>query len=166
MTCSGDSGTTNRSSLLLEPSRPCTEAGGPPSSSALADSCLSGCFHFVHAAADHSPLDMDFKGFPVEVARLEAHDFACCQAEVRRHDAHRSDGFLELVEQRPEFLDRQNPGLPETLRRTFHTDEAHGVHPVNIDVFPFHRPVEQNVHNAAYVSLTLWCKIEKVTPRV
>src|SRR5260370_33403165 len=62
------------------------------------------------------------------------------------------------------FDDSEDPGLSETLRRTFHTDETHRIHPVNIDEFPFHRPVEQNMHDAAHMALALRCKIETHEP--
>ena len=113
---------------------------------------------------DDSTLEMDFKSFPIEVAPLQVHEFACPEAEARRHDAHRSDGLLELVMLHPEFFDRQNSGLSETFRRAFHTDETHGIHPVNIDEFPFHRPAEQNMHDAAHVPLALRCEIEAHEP--
>src|ERR1700740_3580491 len=105
------------------------------------------CLHFVDSAGDNSLLDVNFKGLPIEIAPLQAYEFARPQAEARRHNTHCLNWFLQLVKQPTEFLDRQNPWLPETFRGTFDPDEAHGIHSIYIDKLPLHRPVEQDMHN-------------------
>ena len=108
---------------------------------------------------------MDLASLPIEIAPLQAHEFACPQAETRRHNTHRSNRFSQFVQQHPELLNRQDPGLSKTLRRTFYSDETHRIS-FDWNQFPTHRPIEEQVHHFPDVAFTFSGKLQIVDPKL
>src|SRR5712692_1607721 len=119
-----------------------------------------GSFHLIDTADYNSPLNMDLKTLPIEVAPLQADQLACAEPETHRNDAHCADGLLQVLQKKEELPHGQSSRLLQTFRRTFHPHQIHRIHLVHVDQFPLHRPVEQDVHDAADVPFALRRKIK------
>lgn len=114
---------------------------------------------------DYKPsLDVYMAVPPVEIAPLQPDEFTGSESEARSNDAHGTDRFFQVIQKKPKFIWRQDPWLLQSFGRTFHPHQADWIHSVQFDQFSFHRPIEQDVHDASNMPLAFRRKIETHKP--
>src|ERR1700722_5861009 len=113
-------------------------------------------FYCLYSAEDPRPLNLDSQTFPVEVFPTQPKQFTCSKPERCVHHGHCPSIFIEMRPETLKFLNRQSARLFYSLCESFEFHQTHRI-AVVLRKFPAHCPLEQNMHHASNMALSLWC---------